>query len=184
MADPVCYYCDRAAEAECPTCGRVFCPDHGDAVCLRCMAPESATPGALAYRGSLVALVIASLVVLYLVFRPPGSSNGQETLRTIATANPGGVATATPTRQGGVATVAPTRTAPPATTPGAGTPSVAASPSPGATQAPAAQTYTVKPGDTLGAIATQFNTTVAAILAANPSVEAGSLQIGTVLKIP
>jgi LysM repeat protein len=183
MPDPACYYCDRNAEAECPTCGRLYCPDHGDDVCLRCMAPESATPGALAFRGSLVALAVASLVVLFLLIRPPESSSGQETVRTLATVNPA-AATATPTRPGAATTATVPRTAAPATTPGAGTPSATASASPVGTQPAAAQTYTVKAGDTLGAIASQFNTTVAAMLGANPGITADNIQIGTVLKIP
>ncbi len=178
MPEPACHYCDRPARAECPTCGRLYCEDHGDDVCLRCMAPESAMPAAWAYRGSIVALALASLVVLFLVIWPPASSTSDDTVRTIATTVPIISATATPTPRGGAAT--PTRVATPS-----GSPTTAASPSAAAgspTAAPA--TYTVKAGDTLGAIAAQFNTTVAAILAANPGITANSIQIGLVLKIP
>ncbi len=182
MPEPACHYCDRPARAECPTCGRLYCEDHGDDVCLRCMAPESATPAAWAYRGSIVALALASLVVLFLIIRPPASSTGDDTVRTIATVAPIISATATPTPRGGAAT--PTRVATPSGSPVAtASPSApAGSPTPATTQAPA--TYTVKAGDTLGAIAAQFNTTVAAMLAANPGITANSIQIGLVLKIP
>lgn len=140
------------------------------------MAPESATPAAWAYRGSIVALVVASLVVLFLIIRPPASSASQDTVRTVATTAPIIGATATPTARGSTAT--PTRTG----TPGGGAASTASPSAAAGTQSPT--TYTVKSGDTLGAIAGQFNTTVAAMVAANPGLSADSLQIGTVLKIP
>src|ERR1035437_6649161 len=117
MPEPACHYCDHPARAECPTCGRLYCEDHGDDVCLRCMAPESATPAAWAYRGSLVALAVASLVVLFLVIRPPASSNGGDTVKTVATTAPIIGATATATPRGAAPT--PTRAPTPAGTPGA-----------------------------------------------------------------
>ena len=179
MAEPTCHYCDNPARAECPTCGRLYCEEHGDDVCLRCMAPESASPGAWAYRGSVLALAIATLVVLFLIIRPPASA-GQDTVRTVATNAPLIGATATPTpKNAATPTRAPGGSPVATASPSA---SAAASPSPGATQGPA--TYTVKSGDTMSGIAAQFNTTVAALLAANPGVSADSLQIGTVLKIP
>ena len=58
MADdqqiPSCHYCDNPAEAECPTCGRLYCSEHGEDVCLRCMSPESAAPSQAVYRGSIL----------------------------------------------------------------------------------------------------------------------------------
>jgi LysM repeat protein len=44
-------------------------------------------------------------------------------------------------------------------------------------------THTVAPGDTLSGIAGQYNTTVEAIIAANPGTTE-NLQIGAVLRIP
>ena len=38
--------------------------------------------------------------------------------------------------------------------------------------------WTVKPGDTLASIATQFGTTVRALLRLNPSIDPDTLQIG------
>jgi LysM domain-containing protein len=91
-------------------------------------------------------------------------------------------------------------TAPPATTEptSAATPSVAPSiaPSPPPTTAPTAavtpspvashQTYTVKSGDTLGAIASRFGTTVDAIAKLNNIARAdyGRIRVGRVLLIP
>ncbi len=45
-------------------------------------------------------------------------------------------------------------------------------------------TYTVQPGDTLFSIALRFNTTVAALAAANNIVDVNSLEVGQVLTIP
>jgi len=56
----------------------------------------------------------------------------------------------------------------------------------GATQTPTTKTYTVKSGDTCGAIARQFNVTVEDLLKANRNIDAGCLNIheGDTLKIP
>jgi len=85
MTEPNCHYCNRPAEAECPTCGRLYCAEHGDDVCLRCMSPESATPSALVYRGSVLTLVIASLVALFLVLRPPEKETDNGVVHTVPT---------------------------------------------------------------------------------------------------
>ncbi|MBI5948482.1 MAG: LysM peptidoglycan-binding domain-containing protein [Chloroflexi bacterium] len=55
----------------------------------------------------------------------------------------------------------------------------AVSPTPGGLRS-----YTVKAGDTLSDIATQFNTTVDAIVALNPGLNPNALAIGAELKIP
>ncbi|MDK2820187.1 MAG: peptidoglycan DL-endopeptidase LytF, partial [Clostridia bacterium] len=44
--------------------------------------------------------------------------------------------------------------------------------------------YTIKSGDTLWKLAQQYNTTVEAIMAANPGVDPNNLQIGQVICIP
>jgi len=62
--------------------------------------------------------------------------------------------------------------------------SIAPSPSPAVAAAPSFRLYTVKSGDTLGAIATTFNTTVSAIMNLNNISDPRSLRIGQVLKIP
>ncbi len=50
--------------------------------------------------------------------------------------------------------------------------------------APAGQTYTVKRGDTLSAIAVRYATTVAALAAANNLTNPNAIQVGQVLIIP
>lgn len=49
---------------------------------------------------------------------------------------------------------------------------------------PAETTYEVVPGDTLGAIAQRFNTTVAALVDANNIADPDSIEVGQVLVIP
>lgn len=183
MADPTCYYCERPAEEECPTCGRLYCPEHGEDVCLRCMAPESVAPSARMYRGSILALVAATFVAVFLFVRPPESKSHNDALRTVSTSTPSFGATATATRQG---IVLPGKTATPQTQPAGtavpGSPTAAptaVSPTPGGLRS-----YTVKAGDTLSDIATQFNTTVDAIVALNPGLNPNALAIGAELKIP
>lgn len=174
MAEPNCHYCDRAAEAECPTCGRLYCREHGEDVCLRCLAPEAAAPTAIAYRGAVLALVVGSVVAVFLVIKPPESKSGNDTPRVLATATTSFLSTATPTRQGGD----PSRTA-------VATATAGAQPTGTATAATGTvRTYTVRDGDTLSGIAEQFNTTLEAIMALNPGLTPETLQIGAVLRIP
>jgi nucleoid-associated protein YgaU len=147
------------------------------------MAPESAAPSVLAYRGSLVALVLASLVTVFLLVRPPESKSSEDTLRPISTPTAAVAATATPTRPGTI-TPATTRTAAASATSGA-SPTAVTSPSPAVAATPAAKTYTVQSGDTLSGIAAKYGTTVDALLSANPGLtESTPLQIGQVLKLP
>jgi hypothetical protein len=49
---------------------------------------------------------------------------------------------------------------------------------------PTPVTYTVKSGDTMGAIARKFGVTLDALVSANPGVDANILPVGTVLTIP
>lgn len=149
--------------------------DHGDDVCARCMAPESATPGSLMYRGSLVALVLVSLVAVFLFVRPPESKSVAGTVQVVSSATVAQSPTATPTPKG--------RTP----TPGASaqsTASATASASSATTTAVAGKTYTVVSGDTLGGIAVGNGTTLEALEAANPGITPDNLPIGTVLKVP
>lgn len=187
MADdqiPACYYCENAAEAECPTCGRLYCGEHGDDVCLRCMSPESAAPSAAVYRGSILVLVIASLITLFLIVRPPESKSATNLVRDLPTSTAAVSTTATPTNPGGAAT-ATQRTGtqvPSSVTPVSPTASAsqAASVSPTAT----GRTYVMKSGDTLSAVAASFGVTVAELLAANPGLNPDTIAVGAEIKIP
>jgi LysM repeat protein len=105
------------------------------------------------------------------------------------TLTPEPTAEATPTVRGTVRAVTPTRTPVPSATPRpSATPEPTATLPPTETPLPtptsANRTYTVESGDTLLAIALQFDVSVAAIIAANPGINAESLSIGQELIIP
>jgi len=184
MAEPLCHYCDRIAEAECATCGRLYCAEHGEDVCLRCLAPESVTPTATVYRGSIVALGVASLVAVFLLIRPPEEASQEDQVRTVATPTPAFQVTATPTPEGGQPTSVST---PPTTaaTPGAETPTPEPTAEPSPTEAANPAVYVVQPGDVLGAIAEQFGTTVEELMALNPEItDPGDIQPGQEIRLP
>lgn len=172
MAEPTCHYCNRPAEDECPVCGRFFCAEHGDDVCVRCMSPEAAIPSATVFRGSLLILVVASLVALFLWIDPPREPTiGGAVVSTVTASNaPGTGPTATPTPSV-VSGVAGTST----TTAAAATAS--------ASSTAAANTYTVVDGDTLFTIAQTHDTTVERIQALNPGMDP-NIPAGTVLVMP
>lgn len=178
-----CYYCDNAAEAECPTCGRLYCGEHGDDVCLRCMSPEAASPSAAVYRGSIVALVVASLITVFLLVRPPQTKSATNLTRELPTATPALIATATPTKQGGVTVPTPR----PGTQVGITvTPTVQAvgSPTAGPSATPSGQVYVMRAGDTLSAVAASYGVTVDQLLAANPGLNPNAIAVGAEIKIP
>ncbi|HML98407.1 MAG TPA: LysM domain-containing protein [Tepidiformaceae bacterium] len=186
MPEPDCYYCNRPAEAECPTCGRLYCAEHGDDVCLRCMSPESATPSALVYRGSVLTLVIASLVALFLVLRPPERATDNGVVRPVPTNTAAVSATATPTPP---VTRTPAATTTSAATPAASPspptpPSPAGSPTAAATPPAGPRTYVVRAGDTLSSIAAENGTTVDAIVALNPGLDPNTLPVGEEIQLP
>jgi len=186
VTDTTCHYCERPATADCPTCGRLYCEEHGAEVCLRCMAPESAVPSARVFRGSLALLALATLVTAFLLIRPPASESRGPLVRELPSPTPAVSATATPTPRGGAptATPAPGRTATSAAT-APTTATAAASPTAAAaTPTPGARIYVVKPGDTLFQIAMDNGTTVEAVVAANPGLDPDRLTVGMEIRLP
>ncbi|HET7738129.1 MAG TPA: LysM peptidoglycan-binding domain-containing protein [Tepidiformaceae bacterium] len=171
---PTCHYCDEAAELQCPTCGRLYCPDHGDDVCVRCMAPESAIPSAALYRGSLLTLVVVSVIAVYLFISPPSDDSAASEPRAITTQPP--AATQAPTRNPAAQPTAASRTTPSPQ----GSATAGASP----TRSTGSRTHTVVSGDTLLGIAGLYDVTVEEIEAANPGVTLDPLGVGDVLVIP
>jgi hypothetical protein len=120
---------------------------HGGDLCAECLSPASSLPSFNVYRGSLLALLIGSAIALWLIVRPPGSSDGDEVI--IANVSPSPVVTqlartGTPARA--TSTVAALTRVPvtPART------------SLAATETPEARTYEVQDGDTLLGIAERF----------------------------
>ncbi|MCK9518513.1 MAG: LysM peptidoglycan-binding domain-containing protein [Dehalococcoidia bacterium] len=172
MAEPTCHYCNRPAEQECHTCGRLYCRMHGEDVCLRCMAPESAAPSAAIYRGSVLALLAGTAIAIFLLVRPPESESAPDNVRTLPSPTTSISATATPTSPGAAPVETVTAEPTPETTP-------TASPTP-----EGEQTYTVQSGDTLEEIAEQFGTDVATLQSLNPGVTAENLQAGETLVVP
>jgi len=177
-----CFKCDQDAVQECPRCGALYCDDHGDALCDRCMDPVLAIPSYRVFRGSLVALLVGSIVAVWLLVLPPTAADRDQppsslggVVPTAATPSPTAAASATGTPR------------PASPTPGASA-SPSASPTPTSTPTPpptpVVTTYTVKPGDTLTAIADQFKSTPDAIQRANNISDPTAIQVGQVLTIP
>lgn len=184
--DPVpgCHYCENPAEAECPTCGRLYCSEHGEDVCLRCMAPEAAVPSAAVYRGSLLALAIATMVVVFLLIRPPETKSSNTLVRELATSTAAIVATATPTGSAaaGGETPRPGTQVPSSVTPA--TPTQAGAPTAAASPTAQGRTHVMQAGDTLSDVAASFGVSVADIVAANPGINPDTIAIGTEIRIP
>ena len=124
-------------------------------------------------------ILVTTLLVLALAGLRPGAP-----ATAVSTATPG-VGSQLP---GAVATVGPGDTSPEATTSSSSDvpPTTARPTGAGPTTDPEAsfRTYRVKSGDTLGAIAGRFGTTVSALVALNPLADAGRLSIGQLLLIP
>lgn len=146
------------------------------------MAPDSAVPAALAYRGSLVALGLASLVAIFLIVNPPQDGASVDEGRSEATNTPVFEATATATPSGAGAQ--------PTTTIATPTPPVEPTPAdgegdndddPGETT-----TYTVQPGDSLISIAGDHGVSVDDIIAANGDIpdENSPILAGQEITIP
>jgi hypothetical protein len=39
----ICHVCEAPASGQCKTCGKFYCPEHGDVVCVRCAAVSPAS---------------------------------------------------------------------------------------------------------------------------------------------
>lgn len=157
--------------------------------------PELIAPSAMAYRGSLVALVLGSFVALFLVLRPPASESVAEPVRSAPAATPVPTVAPAPSPTPAAASAAtPAPTPRPAATPAAtpiATPEPAPSPSPAATPEPtpapepgAVVEHRVADGETLWSISQLYGVTIGDIEALNPDLDASLLQIGQVVFIP
>jgi LysM repeat protein len=159
-----CSFCNRYAEHTCKRCGRAYCDAHGRELCESCLAPAGALPSQGLYRGSLIALLIAAVAGVLVLFVSP-TLPGEKRLAGAVSQNPSqlqpqrSVTGRTP-----AATAAPTQPASPT--------------------AAALRSYTVVLNDTLSGIAESFGTSVAAIQAANPGVNQTNLKAGQELLIP
>ncbi len=182
-----CYYCDTAAAQECARCGALYCDEHGDALCQRCLDPMLALPSYRVYRGSLITLLVGTVFAVWLLVKPLGAGDADGPVpasisNVLGTAAP----TDTPTPRGSTASSAPGGPSGPA----AGAPPAGTTP-PVSVATPAATTHTVVPGDTLVGIASQYlpaGKTVAdfaiEIQAANGIQDAATIRIGQAIRIP
>jgi LysM repeat protein len=170
-----CYACEKEPEQQCRRCGRLYCEDHGDNLCGECLNPASAVPSPTIYRGSLLALIAGTAIVIWLLVAPP--------------ALPGdAVSVSQPDEEAVEDASAPDEPqAPEATVEGTPIPSpepTQASTCPEGTQAQGEQCiYTVVAGDTVSTIAARFGVTESALNEAN-GLTGAPLQIGQTLAIP
>lgn len=174
-----CYVCGKEATRRCPRCAKPYCDEHGEELCAACQDPASAIPSGTVFRGSLLALLVASVLALWLLIQPPGlpgGKAGEEAVLPLPTVTPAALTSPTPTPSATptatpTATPSPTRTPTPAASPSptaSPTPEVTPSPTPTPTPEPPPFTeYEVQLGDTLSSIAQSFGTTVDEIVSIN-----------------
>ncbi len=144
-----CYACDHDATRQCRRCSRLYCEEHGADVCNECLAPASGLPSVFVYRGSLLALLVAAAVGIWLLVRPPGEGDSDNAALLAVSPTPERVTTVRP---------ASSRTpdadqtgTPEAETTATAETSPTARPEPTATPAP--REYVVQEGDSLISIA-------------------------------
>lgn len=182
-----CYLCDKEATGRCPRCGNSFCQDHGEdpagsghPLCADCLDPVSATPSGTFFRGSLLALLLGSVLALWLLIRPPGLP-GESTGVLAPDSSPLPVSPMeSPVLD---ATVEPTPQESPEPTP---SPEPSPSPTPEPSPEPTPIEYVVQEGETVFDIAQAFGVSFLDLLAVNglTEEEAELLQPGDVLIIP
>jgi len=182
-----CYACGRDAIHRCPRCAKPYCDEHGGELCAACQDPSSAIPSGALFRGALLALLVASVLALWLLIRPPGDDeSGAQAGQPSVTRTP--VATAARPSPSVAPTGAPqgTATGTPSTspTPG-GTPGATPTPGPSPTPEPSPfEEYTVQQGDSLSSIAQQFGTTADEIARINGLTDPNTLNVGQKLQVP
>ncbi len=170
-----CYACGTETQFQCRRCGKPYCEQHGTGpFCAACLEPASLLPSPAVFRGTILALLVGSVIAFWLLLRPPSlpedGANGSAAVRTPVPTATSSDATPTP---------------PTATDNGGTSPSPVASPSPTPTASPGSATqYVVQPGDTLSGIAQQFGTTTQAIAAANNISDPTLISVGQTLTIP
>ncbi|HEU4758372.1 MAG TPA: LysM domain-containing protein [Dehalococcoidia bacterium] len=171
-----CYACDQESTQRCLRCGNHYCREHGDdpstgsgqALCADCLDPVSAVPSSAVFRASLLGLLVASVLALWLLVRPPSlpGESSEVNQAPLPVASP---ESAVPTPPPGG----------PTPTPAAATPALTPTPTPaGPIQ------YTVVENDTWYGIAGAFGVDAEALAAANGRTLEDFLQPGEVLLIP
>jgi len=174
-----CYLCDNEASQRCPRCGNPFCGDHGEDLCADCLNPVNAAPSGAVFRASLLALLLGSVLALWLLVRPPGlPGDSAEIVIPQASPQPATPLAVSPT---------PTTPAAGATAEPTPTPAPTAVPKPTATPTeapPAPIEYTVVDGDTWYGIAEAYGVDAESLATYNGYTLEDLLPVGEVLTIP
>lgn len=178
-----CFACEQEPTQQCPRCGRPYCNDHGEDVCDVCLQPASGLPSFTLYRGSLLALLVGTVVALIVLVQPPGSGGDAPQAGVVIT----------PTAPVGVSVETP---APGGTTQPGGTPAAGTTPAAGATATPGSGgsgsgTYTVVAGDSLSSICERVKPTsmsvsdcVDQVVSINNLSSADDISVGDTLTVP
>ncbi len=175
-----CFACESAPTQQCPRCGRPYCDEHGEDVCDACLQPASGLPSFTLFRGSLLALLIGTILAVWLLIQPPGGESNAPQTGTIITPTAEAASDTTP----GTAATLLAGGSPVA----GGTPAPEASPTP---EGPSSSgIYTVESGDTLSSICADVapsldpDECVDQIVATNGLADASTINIGQELVVP
>ena len=152
----------------CTRCGKGYCPAHGGELCADCLNPLNAAPSNIVYRTALFSLLLASVVAIWLLVRPPDL--------------PGEAGTAIGPRPTALGFTPAATKAPDFPTPTAG-PEVTATPE-AETPAPDRTEYTVVENDTWYGIADAFGVDAEELAAINGLTLDDFIVPGDVLVIP
>lgn len=179
-----CFACEQEPTQQCPRCGRPYCNDHGEDVCDACLQPASGLPSFTLYRGSLLALLVGTVVALILLVQPPGGGSDAPQTGTVITPT-AAVSVSVGTPQPGSTQSAGTPV------PGATTQTAGATATPAATGAAGSGTYTVVSGDSLSSICQRVKPAsmsvpdcVDRIVALNQLANANDISVGDTLNVP
>jgi len=179
-----CFACEQEPTQQCPRCGRPYCDEHGEDVCDACLEPASALPSLTLYRGSLLALLVGTVLAIVLIFQPPGESANSAVSPQPITPTAPVAAQVTATSPAGQPTAStPTlQETPPATSP-------TATPTQETPAASGTTNYVVESGDTIGAICANLSSLdpeecLDRVLELNSITDPASITVGETLIIP
>ncbi len=180
-----CYDCQKKATQRCPRCGNAYCRDHGEELCADCLNPVNAAPSGNFFRASLLALLVGSVLALWLLIRPPGLPGESSE---VTAPQPSPAASPEPVTPPPPLTPTPTPEAAPEPSPTPTpqpTPEPTPEPEPEPTpEPPAAIEYTVVEGDSWIGIAEAYGIDPANLAAYNGLTLEDVLQPGDVIVIP